>query len=156
MPGWAKALIIIVVLLILVVVGIAAAGVFWWSRNKDTIIAKGKAHVTEGEAAGRTSDNQGCVDKSIERYKGERGMYGAIGNSIFMHTCLLRSRPTPGFCNDVPKETSFVESGRWRVAQCEHYDLSEDKYCQQLFAPVQKFCERGGSRPERDEPSDIN
>jgi len=144
MPGWAKALIIVVVLLILIVVGIVAAGAFWWSRNKDTLIAKGKAQVTEGRDVGRTTDNQGCVDKSIERYKAEPGFYNMIGASIFMQTCLRSSRPTDGFCAEVPKQTEFTKSAHWRLEQCEHFDLSKDKYCQQLFSPVQQFCERPG------------
>ena len=142
MPGWAKALIIIVVLLILVVVGIVAAGAIWWSRNKDTLIAKGKAQVSEGRETGKTTDNQGCVDKSIERYKLEPGFYNAIGTSIFMQNCLQNSRPTDGFCADVPKQMEFTRSAQWRIERCQHFELSEDKYCQQLFSPVQQFCEK--------------
>ncbi len=53
MPGWAKALIIVAVVLVLLVVGVIAAGIFLWSRNKDTLIARAKAVVTEGTDAGR-------------------------------------------------------------------------------------------------------
>ena len=154
MPGWAKALIIVAVLLVLIVVGIVAAGAYWLSRNKDAWIAKGKAQVTEGKEAGRTTDNQGCVEKSVERYKAERGFYSAIGTSIFMQTCLQSSRPTPGFCDDVPKQMEFTKTAQWRVEQCERFDLSGDKYCQQLFSPVQQFCERGARRSSSEEPSE--
>ena len=155
MPGWAKALIIVAVLIVLVVVGVIAAGAFWWSRNKDTLIAKGKAQVTEGRETGLKTDNQGCVEKSLERYKAERGFYSAIGNSIFMRTCLESSRATPGFCDEVPRQTSFKDSAQWRIEQCERFDLSGDKYCQQLFSPVQQFCERDfrGSDKEADRGS---
>ena len=149
MPGWAKALIIIAVVMVLLVVGVVAAGVFWWSRNKDALIARGKEVVAEGKDFGHKSDNQGCVDESISRYKKEPGFSSSIATSIFMQTCLQNSRPTPGFCDEVPKETEFMKSARWRVDQCQRVDLSRDSYCQQLFSPVQKFCEgRMGSGSE--------
>jgi hypothetical protein len=154
MPGWAKALIIIAVVLVLLVVGIIAAGAFWWSRNKDTLIAKGKAQVTEGKDTGRTTDNEGCVEKSVERYKVERGFYSVIGTTIFMQSCLQNSRPTAGFCDDVPGSTEFTKTAQWRVAQCERFDLSGDKYCQQLFSPVQQFCERHGGQSNSNEQGD--
>jgi hypothetical protein len=156
MPGWAKALIIVAVLLVLLVIGIIAAGAIWWSKNKDTLIAKGKATIEEGKEAGRTSDNQGCVDKAIGRYKSERGLMSAIGTNIFMQTCLQGSRPTPGFCDQVPSATSFRESATWTTEQCARVDLSGDKFCHQLFQPVQKFCEERGGRTESDEPGDKN
>jgi len=149
MPGWAKALIIIAVVMVLLVVGVVAAGVFWWSRYKDALIARGKEVVAEGKDFGHKSDNQGCVDESISRYKKEPGFSSSIATSIFMQTCLQNSRPTPGFCDEVPKETEFMKSARWRVDQCQRVDLSRDNYCQQLFSPVQKFCEgRTGSSGE--------
>ena len=71
MPGWAKALIIVAILAVLLVVGVIAAGAYWWSHNKDALIARGKAQMEEGRDAGRTTDNQGCVDQSVLRYKAD-------------------------------------------------------------------------------------
>jgi hypothetical protein len=142
MPGWAKALIIVLVLMLLLVIGAIGAGIWWWSRNKDTLIARGKAVVAEGKDAGRKSDNQGCVDQSISRYKKEPGFASSIEASIFMQTCLQNSRPTPGFCDEVPKQTEFMRTAEWRVAQCKRVELSSDNYCQHLFTPVQQFCQR--------------
>jgi hypothetical protein len=141
-PGWAKAVIITVVVIVLLVAGAIAAGAFWWSRNKDALIARGKAAVTEGKDAGSKSDNQECVDKSITRYKKAPGLAGSIDASIFMQTCLQTSRPTPGFCDDVPKQTEFMKTAEWRAAQCRRVELSSDNYCQHLFTPVQQFCQR--------------
>jgi len=154
MPGWAKVLIIAGVLLVLLVVGVVAGGVFWWSRNKDSLIARGKAVVTEGQDAGRKSDNQGCVDQSISRYKRGPGFTGSIETSIFMQTCLQASRPTPGFCDEVPKQTEFIKTAQWRLEQCRQVELSSDQYCQNLFTPVQQFCERRSSGPKKDGGSD--
>ena len=143
MPGWLKVLLIVVVVLVVLVLGAIGAGVYYVSRNKDAWLARGKAVATEGRDFGRNSDNQGCVDESISRYKKEPGFGSAISNSIFMQSCLDSSRPTPNFCTDVPKATEFMKSAQWRVDQCRKIDLSSDSYCQQLFQPVQQFCERG-------------
>jgi hypothetical protein len=141
MPGWLKALLIVVVVVIMLVVGVVIAGVYWISRNKDAWIAKGKEVMTEGRDAGRKTDNQGCVDESISRYKQEPGFSSTISNAIFMRGCLESSRPTPGFCDDVPRQTEFIKTAQWRISQCRHVDLEKDNNCQNLFAPVQQFCE---------------
>ena len=154
MPGWAKALIIVLIVGLLMVVGAIAAGVYWWSHNKDALIARGKAQVTEGHNVGLTTDNQGCVDQSISRYKTDPGIAGVIAANLFMQTCLQASKPTPGFCDEVPRETEFVKSGQWRLAQCNRVDLSSDQYCQQLFAPVQRFCEKSKVFPEPSIPTE--
>ena len=154
MPGWAKALIIIAVVMVLLVVGVVAAGVFWWSRNKDSLIARGKQVVTEGKDFGHKSDNQGCVDESISRYKKEPGFSSSIATSIFMQACLQNSRPTPGFCDQVPKQAEFMKTAQWRLEQCRRVDLSSDNYCQHLFIPVQQFCQRQSPGSKEDSGTD--
>ena len=141
MPGWLKALLVVVVVIIVLVVGVVIAGVYWISRNKDAWIAKGKEVMTEGRDAGRKTDNQGCVDESISRYKKEPGLTATISNGLFMRGCLDSSRPTRGFCDDVPRQMEFIKSAQWRVSQCARVDLEKDSNCQNLFSPVQQFCE---------------
>jgi hypothetical protein len=141
MPGWLKALLIVAIVVVLLLVGVIAAGIYWWSQNKDALISKGKAVVTEGRDFGRHSDNQGCVDESVARYKKDPGLGTAISNGIFIRACLGSSRPTPGFCDEVPKQTEFIKTAQWRVAQCRRVDLANDSNCQGLFSPVQQFCE---------------
>jgi|ERR1044072_611854 hypothetical protein len=141
MPTWLKALLIVALVIILLVVGVVIAGGYWFMRNKDALISRAKEVVAEGKDFGGHSDNQGCVDESLSRYKKDPGMGTAISTSIFMRTCLDQSKPTPGFCDDVPKETEFIKSGKWRVEQCRNYDLPNDSYCPNLFQPVQQFCQ---------------
>lgn len=148
MPGWAKALIIVAIIIVLLVVGVVGAGVFWWMRNKDALIGRAKEITTEAKNFGQSTDNQGCVDESISRYKKEPGFTNAISNSIFMRTCLDASKPTPGFCDEVPKTTEFMKSAEWRRDQCKRIDLSKDQYCQNLFQPVQQFCENPRKKVE--------
>jgi hypothetical protein len=142
MPGWIKVLLIIAIVVVLLVAGIIGGGAYFWYRNKDAIIAKTKALATEGEEFGRHSDNQGCVDESVSRYKKEPGFTSAISTSVFMRICLDASRPKRGFCDDVPKEMAFTKSAQWRIAQCRIVNLESDSYCPQLFAPVQQYCDR--------------
>lgn len=143
MPGWLKALLAVAIIIVLLVVGVVVGGVVWWSRNKDKLVGRIKEVATEGREFGRNADNQGCVDETVSRYKKEPGITAVISNSIFTRTCLEASRPTPGFCSEVPKATEFMKSAEWRKSQCRRVDLSSDSYCPQLFQPVQEFCERG-------------
>ena len=153
MPGWLKALLAVAIIIVLLVVGVIVGGVVWWSRNKDKLLARGKEVMTEGRDFGRNTDNQGCVDESVSRYKKEPGFTNAISTSLFTRACLDTSRATPGFCSDVPKPTEFIKSGQWRVEQCRRVDLSKDSYCQQLFQPVQEFCQREASKSSPDSNS---
>ncbi|HSS21475.1 MAG TPA: hypothetical protein VLL54_15475 [Pyrinomonadaceae bacterium] len=143
MPGWGKALIIVGALLLLLVVligGVIGAGAWWWSNNKDKVIAGSKAAMDEGVKAGRETDNQGCVDQSITRYKSEPGFVNGISTSLFMQGCLNVSKPTPGFCDDVPGPTEFIKTGQWEVRECRDVGLESDQYCRQLFQTKQRFC----------------
>src|SRR5262245_44047828 len=101
MPGWLKALLIIAIVIVLLVVGVVGAGAWWWMRNKDALMNRAKEVVAEGKDFGSKTDNQGCVDESVARYKKEPGFASALSTSIFMRTCLDNSRPTPGFCDSV-------------------------------------------------------
>lgn len=147
MPGWLKALLIVAIIVVLLVVGVVVGGVVWWSRNKDKLVGRIKEVAAEGREFGRNTDNQGCVDETVSRYKKEPGFTAAISNSLFTRACLDASRPTPGFCSDVPKATEFMKSAEWRKAQCSRIDLSSDSYCPQMFQPVQEFCEKGPRKP---------
>lgn len=141
MPSWAKALLAIAVVVVLLVVGAVAVGLFYVVRNKDVWLARGKAIAEEGNNFGRGTDNQGCVDESLVRYKKEPGFTGVLSNTIFMNTCLIASRPTPGFCDEVPRQMEFMKSAEWKLKQCRLAGLQSDKNCQNLFTPVQQFCE---------------
>ena len=141
MPTWLKVLLIIAIIIVLFVVGVIGVGVVWWMQNKDALMSRAKEVATDAKDFGSNSDNQGCVDESITRYKREPGFTTAISTAIFMRVCLDNSRATPGFCNNVPKPTEFMKSAQWRTDQCRKVDLSSDNYCQQLFQSVQQFCD---------------
>jgi hypothetical protein len=145
MPGWLKALLIVAVISIVFIVGAVVVVGVWIARNKDAWLGQIKESESAGRDFGRQSDNQGCVDEMIRRYKEEPGIKSGISSSIFTQSCLKASRPTPGFCDDVPGEFEFTRSAQWRVDQCRRVDLSSDSVCPSLFKPVQDFCHFGGS-----------
>jgi hypothetical protein len=153
MPGWLKGLLIALVIIVLLGLAVVGIGVFYVMRNKDAWLAKGKEVAEEGKRFGNTTDNKGCVDESIGRYKKDGGFTGIISNTIFMRTCLESSQPTPGFCEDVPKSTEFMKSAEWRLKQCRQAGLQGDSNCQNLFTPIQQFCETPYKR-SRDNNSD--
>src|SRR6266705_5417726 len=114
MPGWLKVLLIVLAVVVVLAIGAIAAGIYYVSSHKDAWLAKGKAVMTEGREFGRSTDNQGCVDESVSRYKREPGLTSVLSSTLFMRACLDASRPTPGFCDGVPKQTDFIKRARWR------------------------------------------
>jgi len=146
MPGWLKILLIVLLVIVLLVVGLIAAGGIWFYRNKDALKAKLDTVTTEAREFGEKTDNQGCVDETISRYKADRGFTSAMSNAIFVRVCLDKSRATEGFCDDVPKQSEFRRTGTWRKEQCQRVGLDGDTYCETLFTPVQQFCDDKSGR----------
>ena len=144
MPGWLKVLLIILLIGILLVVGVIAAGGIWFYRNKDALKAKLDTITAEARDFGKNTDNQGCVNETVSRYKAEPGITSAMSNAIFVRICLDNSRATPGFCESVPKQREFMKTAQWRKEQCQRAGLERDSYCEGLFTPVQQFCEKPG------------
>ena len=144
MPGWLKVLLIILLIGILLVVGVIAAAGIWFYRNKDAIQSKINNITTEARDFGKNTDNQGCVNETVSRYKAEPGITSAMSNAIFVRICLDNSRETPGFCKSVPKQREFMKTAQWRKEQCQQAGLAGDSYCESLFTPVQHFCEKAG------------
>lgn len=140
MPGWAKALLITLGVIVVLVVGAIVVGIVYVARNKDAWQAKGREVAAEGRNFGANSDNQGCVDESVGRYKKEPGYFNGFKASLFTQSCLEESRPTPGFCDRVPVG-DMMKLTEWRARQCQHYDLAKDPNCERfLFMPVVIFC----------------
>ena len=139
MPGWLKGLLIVVVVIGLLVVGAIGAGYLWWVRNKDTIRARARETTAQGREFGNSADNQTCVDETFARYKKEPGFFNAAYYGQFLNACLKASRPTPGFCDEVPAG-KMDKLMTWRAAQCAHYDIPNDQKCQQLLSGEVMFC----------------
>jgi len=94
MPGWAKALIVTLCVVVALVIGALVVGIVYVASNKDAWKARGREVVADGKNFGVNSDNQGCLDESIARYKSTERHLNAISTNLFMQSCLESSRPT--------------------------------------------------------------
>lgn len=139
MPGWLKILVTVAIVVVLLIIGVVGAGLFWWMRNKDAVKSRMKEVVAEGRDFGTHSDNRGCVDETMSRYKKEPGFFSAFKYQGFVNGCLEKSSPTVGFCEDIPIG-DFMKMTAWREGECRRYGLANDRNCQQLLMPVMMFC----------------
>jgi hypothetical protein len=140
MPTWLKVMLIVGGILVVMVVGLVVAGVYVARRYVPELVEAGKQTIAEGEQYGRRSDNEGCLNEAVARHSRSEGLTDLIKVNIFLRACLDTSRPTQGFCDNVPRQTEFVKSAQWQMEQCKHYGLTPEKQCGQLFQTVQQFC----------------
>src|SRR5947209_16508055 len=146
MPTWLKVLLIVGGILVVLIVGVVVAGVIVVRKYGPELVEAGKQTVAEGQEYGRRTDNEGCVNETVARHSRSDGISDMIRNTIFLRTCLDASRPTPGFCDNVPRRFEFIKSAQWQLQQCKRYGLPPEKQCGQLFQQVQQFCEEPHAR----------
>jgi len=142
MPTWLKVLLIIGGLIVLLIIVTVVAGVIVVRRYGPQLVEMGKQTVEEGVQYGRRTDNEGCLNEAVARHSRAEGFGDMVKNGIFLRTCLDASRPTPGFCDDVPRQIEFIKGAQWQLKQCKRYGLPPEKQCGQLFQQVQQFCEQ--------------
>jgi hypothetical protein len=125
----------------LVVVGLAAVvvAVVYVAKNKDAWRAKAKEIATEGREFGAGTDTQGCLDESMRRYKRDPGFFNAATTQGFMVGCLDTSRPTAGFCDQIPLG-QMMPIRQWQGAHCQKYGVPNDGKCQIILTPIVIFC----------------
>jgi hypothetical protein len=148
MPTWMKVLLIVGVLLVMLIVGAVVVGYFVVRRYGPGLMEAGKQTYSEGVEYGRRTDNEGCLNEAVARQARAEGLADLIKNNVFMRACLEASRPTPGFCDAVPRRTEFMKSIGWQQQQCQRYGLSAEQQCSQLFGQMQQFCEERQRRGE--------
>jgi hypothetical protein len=141
MPTWMKVLLVAGVLLVLLIVGTVVAGYFVVRRYGPGLVEAGKQTYEDGVEYGRRTDDEGCLNEAVARQARAGGFADMIKNNVFMRACLEASRPTPGFCDGVPRQTEFMKGVAWQQQQCQRYGLSQQQQCSQLFGQVQQFCE---------------
>ena len=96
------------------------------------------------ERFGETADETACLNETLARSKGKSALTAVASNSIFLSTCLKRSRPTPGFCSDVPPSDDKEQTRAWIKTKCR--DLGEsDLTCGSIYGVIIGHCQH---RPE--------
>jgi len=143
-----KVILTISLCLILLIIGVVGAGVYWWSRHGRQAVEAAGNSMKEGGEAGSKTDNQGCVDQALARYKKNQGFTGGISTNLFLLGCLDASSPTPGFCDDVPRPNEIMRSASWQIQKCKDAEVPADPFYRQIFAGVQQYCERSRHRPK--------
>ena len=145
MPTWMKVLLVVGVLLVVLIVGALVAGYFVVRRYGPGLVEAGQQTYNEGVEYGRRTDNEGCLNEAAARQTRVEGFTDMVRNGIFMQTCLEASRPTPGFCDGVPRQMEIMKSVGWQQQQCKRFGLKPEQQCGQLFQGVQRFCEKLGT-----------
>ncbi|HEV7889715.1 MAG TPA: hypothetical protein VGP08_03705 [Pyrinomonadaceae bacterium] len=161
MPTWLKAVLIIGGLLLVLLLAAVGTLVYLGVKHGPALIEAGKHSLEEGHAYGRTTDEQGCVDEAVARHKRAEGLSGIISTSFFMNSCLEVSRPTPNFCDAVPRRSEFMKGAQWQMDECKRYGLRPERQCGQLFQQVQQYCElrgrtKSGGGVIREDPPDTD
>jgi hypothetical protein len=137
-----KVLLVVGALLLVLLVAAGVAGFFVMRRYGPGLMEAGQKTFAEGAEYGRRTDNEGCLNEAAARQARVEGFGDMVGNNVFMRACLEASRPTPGFCDGVPRATEFMKAIGWQAQQCQRYGLKPEQQCGQLFQQVQQFCEK--------------
>ena len=146
MSSWLKAILIISLCFVVLIIGAVGLGAYWLTKHKDELMKSAESARADGVEFGRKTDNQGCLSEVLRRHREHHGFSDSIVNNLFLTGCLEASRPTAGFCDDVPKSTEILESARWGIRKCTEENLS-DSYCGQIFSQVQRYCDSHREEP---------
>jgi len=128
---------------------VIAGAVYWVYQNKDKLVQSAEqlekeAKKLEKEAGefGAKTNNEGCLEETLSRYKRDKSFMGLISTQVFLGFCLEASKPSPGFCDGVPPRNEKMKSTNWALKKCADAGLQNDQGCQQIFNSVQKYCHR--------------
>jgi hypothetical protein len=135
----AKIVITVAVCFVLFVAGAVGLGVYMWKRHSGELLDAGKKQYEQGLAFGKETDESGCLDQALTRYKGNRGMTGSLSAGVFVRACWTSSRPTAGFCDRVPKPLDIFTAARWQVEQSRRAGVDE-QLGGQIFAQQRAYC----------------
>ncbi|HEX6909501.1 MAG TPA: hypothetical protein VF142_03880, partial [Longimicrobium sp.] len=124
----------LVVLFILLVV----AGGIWWNQNRDEIQGGASAAAREGARFGLVRDEEACFAEGQRRAAEAADIAGQFGVGAFVRSCLEYSRPTPGYCDNVPPPTAIGRTAAWTSQRC-----GDSVECRTVSQVVQTYCHEG-------------
>ena len=76
------------------------------------IRAKNDKGIADGIAFGKTTDQNGCIEKGF-LLKPKDSIYD-LSKDYFLENCLKESRRVPNFCDGVP----VISGGNWEIEEC--------------------------------------
>ena len=115
-----------------------AAGSMWFKRNQDAFAGS----TQEGVRFGLVRDEQACLQESQRRAAEATTIAAQVGVGQFMRGCLEYSKPTQGFCDNVPPPTAIGRTAAWQSQRC-----GDNVHCRTVIQVVQTYCVEG--RPKR-------
>lgn len=141
-----KIVLTIVVCFVLAAVAAIGAGALLWSRHGKDLVQAGARQFEQGAAFGQDTDESGCLEAAISRYKGARGLSGSLAAGVFVRGCWRTSRPTAGFCDGVPKPLDVLRGTRWQRDQVRKAGIDE-RFGGQIFSQLRAYCDSKPAEP---------
>lgn len=133
--GWKIGLTIIVAFMLLMMLGVGAC-FYYFSQLGDQV----KEDQQAGERLGETADERACLQQALSRAEGKNAITGTASATVFLTTCLRKSRPSPGFCTGVPLSDNKEETRKWMDSKCN--ELGQNKItCGGVLTAVIAHCE---------------
>lgn len=124
-------------LVVLFIIAIVAGGM--WFKSKEGEFA---GSTREGVRFGLVRDEEACFQEAQRRAATATTIAGQVGVGQFMRGCLEYSKPTAGFCDNVPPPTSIGRTAAWTSQRC-----GDNAFCRTVIQVVQTYCVEG--RPKR-------
>jgi len=140
--GWKIGLSIAAGFMLVLMLG-AGACIYYFSQLGQQV----KEDQRAAEQLGETADETACLNAAFARAEGKNAIAGTASATVFLTTCLRKSRPSPGFCADVPSNEDREAARTWAESKCR--DLGQNKItCSAVMGGVIAHCQNRGRDPE--------
>lgn len=139
--GWKIGLTIIAAFMLLMMLG-AGACFYYFSQIGEQVKEDQKA----AEKLGETADEQACLQEALARAEGKNAISGAATATVFLSTCLRKSKPSRGFCDGVPSSDDREATRQWAESKCKTLGQS-NLTCGAVMGAVIGHCQQRGSDP---------
>jgi len=139
--GWKIGLSIAAGLMLVLMLG-AGACIYYVSQLTGQVKEDQKA----AERFGENADEAACLKETLERSKDKSAITALASNSVFLSTCLRKSRPTPGFCSNVPPTDDKEKAQAWVKTKCRELGQSE-LACGSIFGVIMGHCQNRDADP---------
>lgn len=129
--------------MLFVLLAMGGFGYYFWTQHYKPGVQAGLNSWPEGEAFGKSSDNSGCVQEAVARYRKDKTFTNGVASTVFLQACLPVSQAQLDFCEKVPPAKEILATMHWTIAQCAKAELGiQDDHCMNLFSAVQDFCHK--------------
>jgi hypothetical protein len=135
-----KVLLSIAAVFVVLVGAVVWKGYTWWQANGKQLVAGIQQGANDGAAFAMNADNAACLATGLERYGRDSTVAGMAQGAMFEQACLKKSKPTPGFCDNVPDPKDFTKSREWAIDKCATITSANVRACRGIAGVVPRFC----------------